>query len=1067
MTLTELSIKRPTFVVVMFTVLGVLGLISYSQLKYELLPKMSNPVVTITTIYPGASPSEVETSVSKPVEDAVSGLDKVKSIRATSQEGVSFVMIEFDQSAKVDFALQDAQRKVGEIVSRMPVGVKAPILSKFAIDELPVLRMGATSQLPDREFYQLLKDQIKPRLSKVAGVGQVTLVGGDEREIQVNVDAEKLRSYGLSILQVSQAIKSANLDFPTGKIDDKDGQFVVRVTGKFNSIQELRALVIGRSQQGGEIKLSDIAETADGTKEMTTTSRINGKTSVAINIQKQSDANGVEVSKLIRAEVAKLETDYAAQGVKVDIAQDASLFTIDAANAVTTDLGIAVVLVALVMLLFLHSIRNSFIVMIAIPASLISTFTVMWVFGFSLNLMTLLALSLVVGILVDDSIVVLENIYRHLEMGKDKRTASLEGRNEIGFTALSITLVDVVVFLPLSLMSGITGNILREFSVVVVAATLLSLLVSFTITPTLASRIGKLQHLTKKTLTGRFVLWFERMYDRLTEFYVGKLGWAISKWTHGLTVGVLTFALFISSFMLLALGYVGFEFITQTDRGEFAVSIELPPGATLDQTNEVTHQIERAVLSMPEVKKTIVNVGVSNEGLLGQSSNNSSEINVALLPREQRIKSTDEVGEDIKAVALAIPGVKARVNAIGIFGVANQTPIQIVITGPTSEDVRTTANRVTEILRGIPGTSDVRLSSEEGKPETQVKIDREKMAALGLTVAEVGAGLRVALNGDDEAKYRDGNSEFDINVKLDEFDRARTDDVGALTFVNRQGKMIQLSQFATVVQTTGPTKLQRKDRLNSVTVFSQAFGRPSGSIGADFQKAMANEKLPPGVSFGYDGDLRNQQESGSSMGLAFMVGILFVYLIMVALYNSYIYPLVVLFSIPLAMIGALYAIGLAGKSLSFFAVLGIIMLMGLVAKNAILLVDFTNRLREEGHSVKDALLAAGRERLRPILMTTLTMIFGMLPIALSSSAGAEWKSGLAWALVGGLTSSMVLTLIVVPIVYLAVSTLADKVPALFGKVFKKRKRGDMSSPILDGMTASTNGKMEVAEPSQA
>jgi HAE1 family hydrophobic/amphiphilic exporter-1 len=518
MTLTELSIKRPTFVVVMFTVLGVLGLISYSQLKYDLLPKMSQPVVTITTVYPGASPSEVETSVSKPVEDAVSALDKVKSIRATSQEGVSIVMIEFDQSAKIDFALQDAQRKVGEIVSRMPDGVKAPILSKFAIDEMPVLRMGATSQLADREFYQLLKDQIKPRLSKVAGVGQVTLVGGDEREIQVNVDADKLRSYGLSILQVTQAIKTANLDFPTGKIDDRDGQFVVRVTGKFNSIEELRDLVVGRSLQGGEIKLGDIGEVADGTKEMVTTSRINGKTSVSINIQKQSDANGVEVSKLVRDEVKKLETDYASQGVKIDIAQDASVFTIDAANAVKDDLGIAVVLVALVMLLFLHSIRNSFIVMIAIPASLISTFTVMWIFGFSLNLMTLLALSLVVGILVDDSIVVLENIYRHLEMGKDKRVAALEGRNEIGFTALSITLVDVVVFLPLSLMSGITGNILREFSIVVVAATLLSLLVSFTITPTLASRIGKLQHMTKKTLGGRFVLWFERGYDRLTDF---------------------------------------------------------------------------------------------------------------------------------------------------------------------------------------------------------------------------------------------------------------------------------------------------------------------------------------------------------------------------------------------------------------------------------------------------------------------------------------------------------------------------------------------------------------------
>jgi HAE1 family hydrophobic/amphiphilic exporter-1 len=636
-------------------------------------------------------------------------------------------------------------------------------------------------------------------------------------------------------------------------------------------------------------------------------------------------------------------------------------------------------------------------------------------------------------------------------MGKDQRTAALEGRNEIGFTALSITLVDVVVFLPLALVSGLIGNIMREFALVVVTSTLLSLFVSFTITPALASRISKLQPLTKKSLMGRFGLIFESAYDRLTNLYTTVLEWAIRRWTHGFAVGAVSLVMLISSFSLLALGYVGFEFITQSDRGEFTVSIELPPGATLEQTDQVTQQIERGVLSMPEVKKASVNVGVSSEGLVGQTSNNASEMNITLVPKEGRAKSTDDVGEEIKALAMSIPGVKARVNPIGIFGTANQTPIQIVVTGPNPNEVRTTADHLADLLRKIPGTSDVRLSSQEGKPETQVKIDRDKMAALGLTVADVGATLRVALNGDDDAKFREKGDEYDINVKLDEFDRSRTDEVENLMFVNRRGEQIQLKQFASVVQSTGPTKLERRDRNNAVVVFSQAFGRPSGSIGADFQKAVAKEKLPAGIALAYDGDLKNQADSGSSMGIAFLVGIFFMYLIMVALYNSYIYPFVVLFSIPLAMIGALLALGLAAKSLSIFSMLGIIMLMGLVGKNAILLVDFTNKLREEGRPMKEALIEAGRERLRPILMTTLTMIFGMLPIALSNAAGAEWKSGLAWALVGGLTSSMFLTLIVVPVVYVAVSTVAEKVPAFARKVFKSRNRG--FDPDEPGMLA--------------
>jgi hydrophobic/amphiphilic exporter-1 (mainly G- bacteria), HAE1 family len=1035
MTITELAIKRPSLIVVLFSALVIIGLYSYTQLSYELLPKMNSPFITITTVYPGASPNEVETSVSKPIEDAISSVDQLKSLRSTSSEGVSFVTAEFDQSVNVDVTLQNVQRKVNEMVATLPEAADVPTVTKFALDEIPILRMGITSNMPSREFYQFIKDRIQPRISKVKGVAQISLVGGDEREIKINLDVNKIQSYGLSIMQVTNAVKNSNLDFPTGKIKGDDEQFIVRVAGKFGSIEELRNLIVARSPQGGEIKLIDVAEVEDGAKEHKNLTRINGTTSVGLLMYKQNDANAVEVSKLARQEIAKMENDYKEYDVKFDIAQDGSLFTIDAANAVKFDLGLAVILVAIVMLLFLHSVRNSFIVLLAIPASMISTFIAMYMFGFTLNLMTLLALSLVVGILVDDSIVVLENIYHHLEKGEEKRTAALKGRTEIGFAALAITLVDVVVFVPLALAGGLIGNIIRQFAMVVVISTLLSLFVSFTVTPLLASRMGKLEKLTSKTIIGRFAIWFENGFKKLTDHYLKLLKWSLgNRWK----VFIGTALLFFASLALVPAGFIGSEFIAQSDRGEFAVTIELPSGATLEKTNYVTQEVEKIISSIPEVKKVFVNVGASNEGLIGQSANNSSELNVTLTDKNDRTKSTAEIGNYIKQKVMEIPDVTVRVNPIGIFGTANQTPIQIIVKGPNREEVQKSALTVMDVLNKIPGTADVRLSSDDAKPETRVEIDREKLASFGLSIAEVGATLRIALTGDDDSKYRDGANEYDIRISLDEFDRSRISNLSRLTFMNQRGQMVELQQFANIFETAGPTKLERKDRISSIVVFSQVDGRPSGSIGQDFQKAMLNVNLPKGVELAYEGDLKNQAESFGSLGLAMLAGIIFVYMIMVALYDSYVYPFVVLFSIPVAMVGALFTLALTMNSLSIFTMLGVIMLIGLVAKNAILLVDRTTYNQKEGMNTIDALLEAGKSRIRPIFMTTLTMVFGMFPIALSSSAGSEWKSGLAWALVGGLTSSMFLTLILVPVIFLYMDGLKVKIPGLFRKVFGRK-----------------------------
>jgi HAE1 family hydrophobic/amphiphilic exporter-1 len=1035
MTLTELSIKRPTLIVVIFSVLGVLGIFSFYQLKYELLPKITPPWITIITIYPGASPNEVETAVTKVIEDGVSGIDKVSTVYGTSQEGMSIVSLEFQMSADINIALQDAQRKVTEVASQLPSDAKTPTLTKFALDELPVLRMGATAAMPSRAFFQLLKDKIQPRLSKLAGVGQITLVGGDEREIKVNVDPQRLRAYGLSLLQVDQAVKTSNLDFPTGKIKQSETQYVVRLAGKYSSVDELRRLVIGHSREGGDIRLSDIAEVEDGQKEYSTLSRINGKSSVGILVQKQGEANSVEVSQVVRDELGRIESDYRDIAMRFEIAQDASTFTIEAADAVKHDLALAVMFVAIVMLAFLHSIRNSLIVMIAIPASLVSTFIAMYTFGLTLNLMTLLGMSLVIGILVDDSIVVLENIYRHLEKGDERRVAALRGRNEIGFAALSITMVDVVVFVPLALVSGLIGNIMREFALVVVFSTLMSLFVSFTITPLLASRFTKLERFTNNTILGKFALWFEGRYHALTEEYAAVLRWSLN---HRGVIFFAAFGLFVASLMLVPFGFIGTEFMTPVDRGEFTVTLELPPGSTLEHTNFVTQDVEQFVSQFAEVKKSFVNVGVSTEGLVGQSSNFVSELNISLVPKGERTRTTDDIGLEIKKHVRQIPGLKVRVSPIGIFGTANQSPIAIVVGGATYDEVRKAAAQVKDLVEVIPGTADVRLSSEEGKPEERIEIDREKLADFGLSMAEVGGTLRLAFNGDDDSKFREGANEYPIRVVLDQFDRATQRDIENIPFTNRNGKTILLKQFARVIQTTGPTKLQRQDRNYAVTVFSQAVGRPAGSIAGDIREALAKGALPKGITISYLGDEKNRTESFGSLLLALMAAILFVYMIMVALYNSYVYPFVVLFSIPVAVIGAFLALALTMKSLSIFSILGVIMLVGLVGKNAILLVDRTNQMREEAKlGIVEALLEAGQTRLRPILMTTASMVVGMMPIALSISSGSEWKSGLAWALIGGLISSLMLTLILVPVVYMKVDRWRETVPAAARRLVKR------------------------------
>ncbi len=535
MKIAEVSIKRPTLVIVLFTVLILGGLLSYTSLNYELLPKFSPAVVSVTTVYPGASPSEVENTVSKKIEDAVSSMENIKKLETKSFESLSIVTITLNSGADVDYALNDAQRKVNAILGDLPDDVDPPSLNKFSLDDLPVMTLSASGKMDEAAFYDLMDKRIAPVLSRVQGVAQVNLIGGQEREIQVNINATRLQAFGLSLAQVQNAVLSSNLDFPTGSVQTREQDVLIRLAGKYKTVEELRNLVV-LNKDGAQVRLKDVADVQDTQKDVEKLARVNQQSSIALQVIKQSDANAVSVSEQITATIQKMQVDYAANGLKIDIANDSSVYTLESADAVIHDLILAIVLVAFVMLFFLHSIRNAVIVMVAIPASLIATFIGMSLLGYSLNLMSLLALSLVVGILVDDAIVVLENIYRHMEMGKNRVRAAFDATKEIGFTVTSITLVIVVVFIPIALSTGLAADILKQFCVTVSIATLLSLLSSFTIVPWLSSRFGKLEKITGKTFFGKIIISFERGLDKFTNWVTRILKWSLAhkKTTLGL-----------------------------------------------------------------------------------------------------------------------------------------------------------------------------------------------------------------------------------------------------------------------------------------------------------------------------------------------------------------------------------------------------------------------------------------------------------------------------------------------------------------------------------------------------
>lgn len=1033
MGLTRLAISRPVFAVMAFAALAVLGLQSLGAMPVELYPRIEIPFITVVTIYPGAGPREIETLISKPLEQAVSSVNGVKTVQSSAQEGISVVAVEFYLGTNLDTASNEVRNRLDAARADLPQEVRAPVLYKASLSSIPVLILGISGSRPADEIRQIADDTIRDRLGKVSGVASVTVVGGQQREIEVAVNKARLQAYGLSIMQVAQALTLENLNLPSGGIREGRQEYAVRTVGEFATLEDLYDVRLA-TPTGKPVLLRDIAQISEGHADRTMLSRLDRHDSVGIVIQKQSDANTVQVVTGVTQELARLRRELPSDLV-TKVAYDQSVFLEDSLADVRTSLILGALLAVLVVYVFLHDVRSTIIIALAIPTSMLAAFTPMSFAGFSLNMMTLLALALSTGILVDDSIVVLENVHRHLHQGELPKDAAINGRSEIGLAAIAITLTDVVVFVPIAFMGGIVGEFFREFGLTVAAVTLLSLLVSFTLTPMLASRWFPRRRHDEPEPTGvlaRVFSRFDAFYSRLDNHYRGVLAWALDhRWR---VVGLGLAALLI---VVPLAGVLGFEFLPSVDQGQFSVKIETPAGTNLDTTNVVVGKVEDLLAQQPEVEALFTTVG-SSAGAVSfgttRQGPHTANIAVSLKDKNLRSRSDRQVMGALRPEVARLAGAKIwfETQSLGSQG----SPVQIELLGDDFDLLNRAASDVSARVRRVAGLIDLDTSWRVGRPELQVRVDRLKAASLGLSTGTVAASLRTAIQGSTDTKFRSGGQEYDIRVRLPEAERGSPEDVADILIAAPLGHPVYVKDVGEVTLATGPTQIDRKNRQRMVVVSANlAPGYYFGNIQRDINKHLADLHLR-GVTMRWGGEAEELGESGGQMGRALLLSVLLVYMLMAALFEGFLSPLIIMFSLPMAIVGAILGLLVTGKTLSIVSMIGIIMLMGLVTKNAILLVDFTNTLRARGEERREAILQAGPTRLRPILMTTTAMVAGMLPVALGIGRGAEFRAPMAVAVIGGLLFSTLLTLVVIPVVY----TFIDDLSRFVGR---RRRRAEV------------------------
>jgi HAE1 family hydrophobic/amphiphilic exporter-1 len=1113
MALTRLAIHRPLTMLMIILGLVVMGYRALTLLQVDRFPKVDLPFVSVVTVYPGASPNDVEDLVVKPIEDAVAGISGIDQLTSQASEGLGVVVVQFVEGTNGNQAAIDVERQVATVRGQLPSDARDPSIVKADINAIPVMQVVLSGPQDPGELFDIAENTLKPRLQTVEGVASVNVAGGREREIQVNADPIKLASFDLTLDSVQQSLAVNNVTLPVGSIEEGRQKTSVRSVGEFSQLQEIDDVIISGNphsstpgnqsappptpgqDKGGLVYLRNVASVQEGYKDLSQVLRYNGQDTVNISVVKTSDANTINVADDVRAELDAFQKDLPS-GAKLSVVIDDSKFTRESVAAVQDDLILAVLITGLVMLVFLHTIRSTFIVVLAIPTSIISTFLVMWALGFSLNTLTLLALTLVIGILVDDSIVVLENIERHLKMKKKPPRAALDGRSEIGLAAITIALVDVVVYLPVAFTSGIVGQFFRSYGLTIAAATLFSLFVSFTLTPMLAAvwmkdetepeeppaALGKVFAFVMRPvlwLWDNFTRLWEAGFNALSEFYAYTLRMALANvFSQSLTVLLAAVALAGGVYLVVS-GVVGSEFFPQEDDGQITINIQMPPGTNLDATDQAARQAEQIILKyVPETVAVLTNVGSSTSGTnvfagAGQGSN-AAAITLRLVDKTKRQRSTTDVVEAIRPLLKEIPDATIAVQLTSSIGGGGGSPIQVQIHGDDANTLIDLANKIAAVMKSVPGTIDVLNTDAARAPDVRLMVNRDQALDQGLTPGQLATTLRTALTGSQVGKYKQpGQTDLDITLRANAASRSNLSQLLKLPLSYLRGKPVTLDKVASIQRSEAPARILRTNRQRVLTISSGVSGRAAGDVTNDIEKAIQTQvQFPPGYGFEFVGQSQQQRESFAQLGQALLLSIILIYMLLVALYQSWLHPLAIMFALPVTLVGAFGGLWLTGNTLNLISILGIILLTGVVTKNAILVVDFTNMLRrEQNYERKAALIEAGRLRLRPILMTTAALVFALLPLLFGTSAGSETRAPLAAVVIGGNISSTLLSLILVPVVYNFFDWGGGMVTTTVRRILGKRRSprgGDMAGqgPSPEGPVPQSGTAISLNPPSQ-
>ncbi|MBI3785184.1 MAG: efflux RND transporter permease subunit [Deltaproteobacteria bacterium] len=1010
MKLVDLCIRRPVFATMLIAFLVALGAFSYRRLAVDLFPNIDFPIVTVTTTLKGASVEEMETGVTKPIEEAINTIEGIDELRSTTKEGLSNVAVIFYLERNREAAAQDVRDKIAAIASLLPEGTDPPVVAKFDVESSPILSIAVAGNRNLREVTEIARKQVKEDLETLRGVGSVTLVGGLERAINVDVDTDKLAAYHISIQQVKAALRSQNLEMPSGHVDQGSKELTLRTMGRLQKPEDFKQLIVG-NVQGRPLTIGDVGTVTDSFVEPRNLARLDGHTAVSLLIRKQNGTNTVDVIDHIKRRIEELHAVLPGD-ISMEVIRDHSRFIKLSIHEVQFHLVLAAVLVSLTVMLFIANLRATLIAAIAIPTSIISTFSLMQLMGFTINNITMLGLVLSTGIVIDDAVVVLENIFRHAEeKGLSPMQAASEATKEISLAVMATTLSLVVIFLPVAFMSGRVGRFFNSYGITVACSILVSLLVSFTLTPMLCARFLKI----KRVHVGRAMTGGVGIYATIARIYDAILRWSLAHRWVIVTMSLLTVGATVPLFKI-----VGKDFLPQDDQSEFEVIIQTPEGYSLGRSDTIFRDLETRLKTLPGVAHLLTTIGDSTGRLrAGEGPVTEGSIYVRLSDLDERKQSQFDVMRQARAQLVDFPDLRTSVQNVNIFmgGGQRYTEIEIDLTGPNLQKLDAYSNRIMHGMRQIQGIVDVDTTLSVRQPEMRVQINRQKASDFGIKVQDIAATLRTLVGGEPVTKYKEDQDQYDVWLRAQRPNRGDAQALGDLSIATPTGELVKLANLANLSEERGPAEIDRYSRQRKVTIVANLNGLPLSEAIEKIQPILDGLELPPTYHIEFSGRAKALGETGSNFGIAFLLSLLFMYMILAAQFESFLHPITILLALPLSVPFALVSLLLLGDTLNIYSILGLFMLFGIVKKNGILQIDYTNTLRAQGRARDAAILEANHVRLRPILMTTVMLVAGMIPIALGQGPGSASRASMAKVIIGGQSLCLLLSLLLTPVAY--------------------------------------------------